>query len=145
MASSKQRGSLYDPIRKMWVAATAEEYVRQRLLDALVHQLGFPQSLIVVEKQLSELPHLLEKQGLPLRRTDILCYVKLNGELNPLLLIECKEMDPGKEAKEQVLGYNYYVEASCVAIAGPKRVELIYPHVLSYLPSFLDLQKVQCR
>ncbi|NGX27599.1 MAG: hypothetical protein K940chlam6_01537, partial [Chlamydiae bacterium] len=65
MVLSKQKDSLYDPFRKLWVAALPEEVVRQKLLHVMITQLGFPKNFLVVEKQLSELPHLSGMVGLP--------------------------------------------------------------------------------
>lgn len=119
-----------------------EEAVRQKLLHLMTTQLGYPKELLVVEKQLSELPHLKSQTALPKRRADIICFGReINPEysLAPLLLIECKEGDWSKEAEAQALGYNHYVRAHFVALAGKKRVELIYPERVPFLPTYSEL------
>lgn len=144
MALSRQRGKLYDPLREIWVVATPEEVVRQRLLHAMIHQLGYPKHLLAVEKQLSELPNLTGGDPAPMRRADILCYSDFCEELAPLLLIECKEVSPDEDAHRQVLGYNHFVRAPFVAVAGPNEVELIFPERVPYLPLYADLQEAAC-
>lgn len=105
----------------MWVTATPEELVRQDLLKRMVHQLGFPKDLVVVEKDIKQLPHLQsETQPLPDRRVDIICFAKgihLTQPLYPLLLIECKEDALDQKAVDQVVGYNHFVNACFVALA----------------------------
>ena len=55
----------------------SEEQIRQELLKKMVEELGYPPSLLVIEKELKDLPHL---QGssfpFPKRRLDILVYTK---------------------------------------------------------------------
>ena len=58
----RQNKKIYDPIRKRWVVATSEEIVRQKVLLCLTKNLGYPPQGIVVEKALSELPHLEKKK-----------------------------------------------------------------------------------
>ena len=92
----------------------SEEVIRQELIVTLL-ALGYPKSLMVIEKELSQLPH-LRKGRVPKRRLDLLCFAKKGGLVYPLLLIECKAIPLLPSALEQVLGYNYYVEALFVAI-----------------------------
>jgi len=127
----------------------AEEKVRQHLLHKMVHELGFPKELLVVEKALSELPHLQGVYPLPKRRADLLCFAKgLHSEhsLYPLLLIECKKEKIDQKALTQLLGYNYYVKASYIALVSAThelcgRVDLASGKVtfLSKIPSYKEL------
>lgn len=147
MALSKQKDNLYDPFRGMWVSATPEEVVRQKLLQFMINHLDFPRELLAIEKKLSELPHLKGSDNLPNRRADILCFAKdLHPQfpLYPLLLIECKEKGIGKTAADQVLGYNHFVRAAYVAIAGKDCVKLIYPQKLDFLPKYSELLEHVC-
>lgn len=126
----------------MEVAATPEEIVRQKLLAVMTKQLGFPKELISVEKMLNELPHLAGQGGLPNRRADILCFannIHPDYPLYPLLLIECKEGIVGLDGKRQALGYNHYVNAPYVAVAGEKLVEMIHPIEIPFLPAYSEL------
>ena len=98
--------------------------------------------------QLSEVPHLKGVVGLPKRRADILCFAKgIHAEfpLYPLLVIECKEGQVGAEAKSQALGYNHFVQAHYVAVAGDKQIELIYPQTLPFLPPYSQLMEHVCK
>ncbi len=116
---------LFDPLRRQWVAATPEEQVRQQLLVQLV-SCGFPSSLIAVEKELSQIPH-LRGQPLPQRRADILCFaegIHPQHALYPLLLIECKAEEIGEPEKRQLIGYNHYVKSFFVSLASATRFVL---------------------
>lgn len=139
---------LFDPLRNKYVLATPEEIIRQKLLIFMTTTLGFPKELIAVEKQLSNLPHLeLEgKTDFPKRRADVICFSQEKQQgLTPFLLVECKEGRIGKEAKEQVLGYNHFVKAKYAAIAGSQEVCLIFPNCLPYLPTYRELQGYSCK
>ncbi|NGX45389.1 MAG: hypothetical protein K940chlam2_00539 [Chlamydiae bacterium] len=127
---------ILDVVRGCFVAATPEEIVRQSLLLEMIRTLGYPKELLAVEKQLSELPHLMGVERLPKRRTDIVCYAR---GIHPLLLIECKEGDVGKEAIQQALGYNAFVGAPFVAVAGKRGCALVFPESKSFLPHYKEL------
>lgn len=145
MESSKQNNELvFDEIRRKNVPATPEELVRQSLLYIMLHRLKYPRELIAIEKSLSELPHLKKIPGLPERRADIICFAKNihpDYPLFPLLLIECKEGILGTEAIQQALGYNHYVRAPFIAVAGSDGVRLIYPQDVPFLPSYAQLME----
>lgn len=101
---------LFDPYRRIWVVETPEEKVRQNCLTLLTKELGYPASLIAVEKSLKELIQIARP---PLRRADILCFCP-SGK--PLLLIECKAVNITEAMKRQLKGYNYYLQAPYVAL-----------------------------
>ena len=154
---------LFDPIRQKKVALFPEEIVRQKLLTLMVDQLQFPKGLISVEKELSTLPHLrdnlrgqkeslngqVQDQKLPLRRIDILVFGKNIHPLYPLyplLMIECKKDRLTEAALQQVIGYNYHVQAYFVAVAGNKEIKVFFQDqksqkvkTLNFLPSYLEL------
>lgn len=136
-------------IRKIEVAPTPEEWVRQRLLDLMVNHLKYPSSGFAVEQALSSLPHIAEKAALPLRRADIIFFgKKAEGEsLLPLLLIECKAHPLNAPTISQVIGYNYHLEACAIAIANQTEIQtgLYDPEMQKYqffkgLPSFSELK-----
>lgn len=94
----------------------------------MIYALGFPKELIVVEKELKELPH-LSANDLPQRRIDILCYGKeIHPEypLYPLLLIECKKDALDEKAAQQLIGYNAHVRAYFIALASPEEEKFGY-------------------
>ena len=106
---------LYDPIRKKQVADTPEERVRQALLFQMIGPLGFPKSLLAVEKRLDRF-----FPGELSRRADIVAFIKSGDELKPLLLIECKAEEIDEETYMQAAGYNSLLAAPfiCLAHAG---------------------------
>lgn len=119
-SSFPNNGQIFDELRGCFVAATPEEHVRQRILKKLTGELNFPRELIVVEKELKELPHFSATSFLPQRRVDILCYGKnIHSEhlLYPLLLIECKKDAIDNKAVAQLTGYNTHVKACFIALA----------------------------
>jgi len=67
-----------DPVRKKIIKATPEEWVRQHIITYLHNQLGYPYSLMSIERAM--------KVNQLYKRTDIVVYH--NG--NPYILIECK-------------------------------------------------------
>lgn len=92
--------------RKKWVLLTPEEWVRQNLLLYLIHKVGYPKSLIAVERQI--------KVGDLSKRFDIVCYK--NNE--PFIVIECKKMSVSltDDVLMQVLRYNMKVNAKYLII-----------------------------
>ena len=92
-----QGGRVFDPVRRLWVVLTPEEWVRQHLLNYLIHELGCPASLIAVEKKL--VVNNLTK------RADVVVYARSGG---PVLLVECKapEVKVDQRTFEQVARYN---------------------------------------
>jgi len=114
MQLSVPNKKVYDPIRKKWMIASPEEKVRQKILDLLINQLGYPSHGIAIEKNLSELPHLQEKK-VPIRRLDILCYE--GKTFAPLLLIECKAIPLQEKMLTQIMGYNAFIKAPLICLA----------------------------
>lgn len=88
---------IFDPARREWVALTPEEWVRQHVLNYLVHEVGCPLSLISVEKKL-----LVNKLT---KRADVVVHDR-HGI--PVLLVECKapEVNVDQRAFEQAARYN---------------------------------------
>jgi len=117
VCSNLNNKQLFDPFRNKWVVETPEEKVRQALLHKMVNHLGYPKSLIGVEKGLCS----LTLSNLD-RRIDIVCYCK-RGQ--PLLLIECKAALPLTQVVEnQLIGYNNVVKAPYLALANEQEVKM---------------------
>ena len=116
--ASLSQNKVFCPIRKEWVRLTPEERVRVSTLSSLLAK-GFPASLIVVERKISELPHLLSHpKRLPNRRVDILCY---SANILPLLLIECKSSAFSSKEMRQLFGYNVHIGARfALLVSGEK-------------------------
>ncbi len=88
---------VFDPIRKRWLALLPEEWVRQHFINHLVYDLGYPASLIAVERS-------MVLNGLA-KRADVLVHDE-RGQ--PLLLVECKAPGVGitQRTFEQAARYN---------------------------------------
>lgn len=140
--------TIYDPIRKGFFSAIPEEIVRQKLIKMMIGPLGYPKGLISVEKNISELPHVL-KDFSAKRRADILCFAKnihKENELHPLLMIECKAKSFNKSVEEQVIGYNHYVNAFFLCIANHDKIKTMWYDKkqnkylsVDFLPSYIEL------
>ena len=94
-------------IRKRWLTITPEEWVRQNFLLFLTEKLGYPASLIAVEKQVSV-------AGMS-KRFDIVVY---DQKAQPYMIVECKEMNVKltEEVLNQVLRYNTEISAAYLII-----------------------------
>jgi hypothetical protein len=97
---------IFDEMRKSWVRLTPEEWVRQNMLQYLVHEKKYPASLIAVEKEI-----LLGEMR---KRFDILVY----KEAIPWMVIECKEMDTQltEPVLRQALNYNISLQVRYLVI-----------------------------
>jgi hypothetical protein len=93
-------------VRKKWLKITPEEWVRQNFILYLQNTLGYPLSLISVEKQVQ----LAERK----KRFDIAVY----KNEKPFMLIECKEMEVPLTEKvlTQVLHYNSFLQAPILVV-----------------------------
>lgn len=103
---------IFDIVRKKFVDLTPEEWVRQHLVHFLVHQQGYPISLIGVEKQL--------KLNNTLKRTDVVVY---NNSLTPLMLAECKANSVAltQQTVDQALRYNIPLQVPYVLLTNGLR------------------------
>lgn len=109
------------PVRNELIQTSPEESVRQSLLALMLEDLGYPASLMVVERKISQLPHLAHvKVPIPNRRIDILCYSR--NCLRPLILIECKARFFSFKEQRQLFGYNYHIGASFLALVAHKKI-----------------------
>lgn len=88
---------IFDPARRRWVALTPEEWVRQHVLNYLVHRAGCPLSLLAVERKL-----VVNRMT---RRADVVVH---DRQGQPVLLVECKapEVKVDQGTFEQAARYN---------------------------------------
>jgi hypothetical protein len=88
---------IYDPIRKKNIVLTPEEWVRQHVIQYLIHECKISAALIAVERAF-EFNHLK-------KRFDVLVF---NQQGKPHLLVECKsfEVDLNSETLMQIATYN---------------------------------------
>lgn len=140
----------FDRTRGRVVVATPEEQVRQSLLFQMESEKGYPRAMMVVEREISKLPHLTPHHTTPTRRIDLLIYAKEGTSLKPLLLVECKqeaiERGSCSAAFQQLQSYNHYVAAPFVALAGSNGFFLcLYDksdkkyHISQRLPTYSEL------
>jgi Type I restriction enzyme R protein N terminus (HSDR_N) len=109
---------LFCPLRKKWIVDLPEEKVRQALIHKMVQELGYPPENIVIEKSLSQLPHIPQGIILPRRRTDLLVYaagIHKDFPLYPLLLLECKSIVLNNKVLRQIIGYNQFIKSYFIA------------------------------
>lgn len=106
LKEDKGKNYIFDEIRRRFVLLTPEEWVRQHMVNYLVHHKNFPRMLISVEKGFS--------QNRNRQRYDLLVY---KAGL-PIMIIECKA--PGLEINQQVFDqagrYNNRHKASYMLI-----------------------------
>jgi len=90
------RHLIFDEVRRLWVALTPEEWVRQNFLQYLIRVKNYSPSLISVEKVI--------KVGELKKRYDIVIY---KNNL-PWMIIECKKNNVtiNTAVIEQVIRYN---------------------------------------
>lgn len=97
IARNESYTTIFDPLRKKYVALTPEEWVRQHFVQFLINEKGFPAALIANEI------------GIKLNRTSKRCdTVVYNKELTPVVLIEYKapEIEITQKVFEQISRYN---------------------------------------
>jgi hypothetical protein len=99
--------TIFDEIRKKWVALTPEEWVRQNFLQYLIQVKNYPASLIAVEKEIAVAD--------TKKRFDIVLYDKTH---QPFMIVECKEMSVALNNKtlDQVLRYNINLQVEYLVI-----------------------------
>ncbi|WP_224482733.1 type I restriction enzyme HsdR N-terminal domain-containing protein [Robertkochia sp. 3YJGBD-33] len=88
---------IFDPVRKKFIVLQPEEWVRQHVIQFLNQELGYPMSLINVEKE-------LKVNGLS-RRYDVVVF-NTRGDIE--VLVECKQPDVAVDQKvfDQIARYN---------------------------------------
>jgi len=98
---------IFDSIRNKYVVNTPEEWVRQNSVKYFREELGFPKSLIAVEKSF--------KLHRRLKRTDIVLY---NNNGVPMILVECKRpsIRITQQTFDQAFRYNLYLKVPYLVI-----------------------------
>ena len=102
------RRQVFDEVRRKWVALTPEEWVRQNLIRWMVVTLGYPASLVAVERELV--------LGSLKKRFDIVIH---DRDQQPWMLVECKapEVRLGEDVLMQVLRYNMSIPVPYLVIS----------------------------
>lgn len=93
----KSSKEIFDHVRMKWVALTPEEWVRQHVLNLLIHNQNVPAGLIAVEKSF--------KFNTRVYRADAVVY---NTDRKPVFIVECKapEVKITQAVFEQIFRYN---------------------------------------
>lgn len=101
------KATIFDIIRKKYVALTPEEWVRQHFLHYLTGHLQYPKPLINVESGL--------KFNRMHRRSDILVY---DRQGLPFMVVECKSFNQHLKPSvfDQVAVYNNTLKAKYIVI-----------------------------
>jgi len=99
---------VFDPVRRMWVALTPEEWVRQHCLNWLL-QRGYPLGRCSVERRVAR------SADSSSQRFDLLWR---NGHLEPFLLIECKSASTpiNNDTLRQTAWYNLTLKAPYILL-----------------------------
>jgi hypothetical protein len=97
-----KENKIFDKMRKKWVVLTPEEWVRQNFITYLAEEKKYPKSLIKVEKSIIAFNKV--------KRCDSVVY---SGEIEPLLILECKSPDIKINEKtfKQIAVYNSSIKA----------------------------------
>ena len=105
--SNENKYSIFDIIRKKYVILTPEEWVRQHFIHYLIHDKGYPISLIAIEKKL----HVNKL----MKRADILVF---NSNGNPLIIVECKAPSIAltQSTFDQIARYNSTLNAEYLIV-----------------------------
>ena len=105
--NSENKVHIFDTIRKKFVVLQPEEWVRQNVVQFLIHEKKYPKSLINVEKQLTV--NTLKK------RYDIVIFNSLG---NITLLVECKspKITVNQETFDQIAKYNMQLKAEFLMV-----------------------------
>ncbi|MFV0539023.1 MAG: type I restriction enzyme HsdR N-terminal domain-containing protein [Dysgonomonas sp.] len=102
------RASVFDPIRRKFVAVSPEEWVRQHFVNFLLTEKGYPQTLIANEIQIN-----LNGQK---KRCDTVIY---NREPAPVMIIEYKAPDVNitQAVFDQIVRYNIVLKVKYLIVS----------------------------
>ncbi len=101
------RRQIFDQCRRRWVVLTPEEWVRQNTIRWMVMSLGYPSSLIAVERELS--------LGELRKRFDIVIHDRKH---QPWMMVECKApaVSLGESVLMQLLRYNLSIPVTYLMV-----------------------------
>lgn len=129
------KAHIFDEVRKKWLALSPEEWVRQHLINFLIHYKNVPASLISIEKEIN--------LNATRKRYDVVVYDK---QMKPLILIECKAPDIiiDQSTLEQALRYNLILGVNYLLITNGLKDYVIKAEngkgqLLNELPSYKEL------
>jgi len=100
--------TIFDVIRKKYVALTPEEWVRQNFIQFLKMEKKYPESLMSVEKQIMV-------NGMQ-RRFDLLIYLR-NGQPHLIAEFKAPNVKITQETFDQVVRYNMALRVEKVVVS----------------------------
>ena len=105
--NSQNKVSIFDTIREKFIILSPEEWVRQHVVQFLINEKNYPQSLLNVEK-------VLRVNGLR-KRYDIVVY---NSDGTIHILIECKapEITISQNTFDQIAQYNMTLQSNFLMV-----------------------------
>jgi len=105
--SSGEREWIFDVFRRAWHPLTPEEWVRQNFARYLCEELGYPESLLLLEQKITH--------NRLTRRCDIVVY---NRQGKAIILVECKAPEVALTQKtfDQIARYNMVLEVGIMLI-----------------------------
>lgn len=108
IAQRNGRPTVFDPLRRRFVALTPEEWVRQHFVNYLVHHLHYPAGLMANEVELSV--------GDKHLRCDTLLY---NKDMQPQMIIEYKAPHIALTQKvfDQITAYNLLLHVDYLVVS----------------------------
>ncbi len=100
--------SVWDPLRRKFVALTPEEWVRQHFVNFLLTEKGYPSALVANEIQIN-----LNNQK---RRCDSVIY---DRKLTPLMIVEYKAPDVNitQSVFDQIVRYNIVLKVKYLIVS----------------------------
>ena len=103
----------YDKLRSRNVVVTPEEKVRQKFMEYLINEKGYPSGVMRIERRIIE----KTKRAY---RPDIVIY---NSSGKPFLIVECKssKVSVNEDTAWQVMNYNKYIYARYIVITNIKK------------------------
>lgn len=108
LSGTKERPTIFDILRRKYVALTPEEWVRQHFIHFLTEHKGYPSALLANEIQL--------KAGSKVLRADSVLY---DQHLNPRMIIEYKAptVSISQKVFDQVSVYNMLLHVDYLVVS----------------------------
>lgn len=106
--NAKHQTEVLDVIRKTWLLLTPEEWVRQHVLQFLIHEKNVPQLKIAVEHEF--------KYNRRSKRADVVVF---NSFMQPVLIVECKAASVGitQDVFFQIAQYNRILKVPYLVVS----------------------------
>lgn len=121
------RMMIFDEVRNKFLVNTPEEWVRQNTVKYFTDELGFPKSLIALEKAFQ-----LHRR---IKRTDIVVH---DNSGNAMILVECKRpsIKITQSTFDQAFRYNIILKVPYLVITNGE--ELYCCHVVNEEVTFIE-------